>query len=81
MIISLNQRFLWGFLQIVENIIIRLISDNEGSVIARCLCSLFVVCLFVCFKVIVDLQSAFWKMLCLRAALKKTMVNYISLES
>ena len=38
------------------------------------------ICLF---KVTVDLQSAFWKMLCLRAALKKTMVNYryILLES
>ena len=33
------------------------------------------------FKVTVDLQSAFRKMLCLRAVLKKTMVNYISLES
>ena len=33
------------------------------------------------FKVTVDLQSAFRKMLCLRAALEKTMVNYISLES
>ena len=33
------------------------------------------------FKVTVDLQSAFRKMLCLRAALKNTMVNYISLES
>ena len=33
------------------------------------------------FKVTVDLQSAFRKMLCLRTALKKTMVNYISLES
>ena len=32
-------------------------------------------------KVTVDLQRAFRKMLCLRAALKKTMVNYISLES
>ena len=32
-------------------------------------------------KVTVDLQSAFRKMLCLRAALEKTMVNYISLES
>ena len=31
-IISLNQRFL----QMVENIIIRLISDNKGSVITRC---------------------------------------------
>ena len=40
-IISLNQRFL----QIVENIIIRLISDNKGSVITRCLCALSVVCL------------------------------------
>ena len=33
-IISLNQRFL----QIVENIIIRLISDNKGIVITRCKC-------------------------------------------
>ena len=32
-------------------------------------------------KVTVDLQSAFRKMLCLRHALEKTMVNYISLES
>ena len=40
-IISLNQRFL----QIVENIFIRLISDNKGSVITRCLCALSVVCL------------------------------------
>ena len=32
-------------------------------------------------KVTVDLQSAFQKMLCLRAALEKTMINYISLES
>ena len=32
-------------------------------------------------KVTVDLQSAFRKMLCVRAVLKKTMVNYISLES
>ena len=31
-IISLNQRFL----QIVENIIMRLISENKGSVITRC---------------------------------------------
>ena len=28
------------FLQTVENIIIRLISDNKGSVITRCLCAL-----------------------------------------
>ena len=40
-IISLNQRFL----QIVENIIIRLIGDNKGSVITRCLGALSVVCL------------------------------------
>ena len=33
------------------------------------------------FKTTIDLQSAFRKKLCLRAALKKTMVNYISLES
>ena len=33
------------------------------------------------FKVAVDLQRTFRKMLCLRAALEKTMVNYISLES
>ena len=32
-------------------------------------------------KVTVDLQSAFRKMLCLRAALKKTIENYISMES
>ena len=32
-------------------------------------------------KVIVDLQGAFRKVLCLRAALKKTTVNYVSLES
>ena len=32
-------------------------------------------------KVTVDLQSAFRKMLCVNAVLKKTMVNYISLES
>ena len=35
-IISFNHRFL----QKVENIIIRLISDNKGSVITRCLCAL-----------------------------------------
>ena len=40
-IISLNQRFL----QIVENSVIGLISDNKGSVITRCLCALSVVCL------------------------------------
>ena len=40
-VIGLNQRFL----QIIENIIIRLISDNKGSVITRCLCALSVVCL------------------------------------
>ena len=34
-----------------------------------------------CVKVTADLQSAFRKMLCLRAASKKPMVNYISLES
>ena len=40
-----NQRFL----QMVENIIIRLISDNKGSVITttRCLCALSIVCLLV----------------------------------
>ena len=40
-IMSLNQRFL----QMVENIIIRLISDNTGSVITGCLWALSVVCL------------------------------------
>ena len=39
--VIINQRFL----QIVENIIIRLISDNKGSVITRCLCALSIVCL------------------------------------
>ena len=39
--VIINQRFL----QIVENIIIRLISDNKGRVITRCLCALSVVCL------------------------------------
>ena len=33
------------FLQIIENIIIRLISDNKGSVITRSLCALSIVCL------------------------------------
>ena len=32
-------------------------------------------------KVTVALQSAFRKMLCLRAALTETMANYVSLES
>ena len=39
--VIINQRFL----QIVENIIIWLISDNKGSVITRCLCALSIVCL------------------------------------
>ena len=39
--VIINQRFL----QIAENIIIRLISDNKGSVITRCLCALSIVCL------------------------------------
>ena len=34
--VIINRRFL----QIVENIIIRLMSDNKGSVITRCLCAL-----------------------------------------
>ena len=38
----INQRFL----QIVESIIIRLISDNKGGVITRCLCALSIVCVF-----------------------------------
>ena len=39
--VIINQRFL----QIFKNIIIRLISDNEGSVITRCVCALPIVCL------------------------------------
>ena len=50
-------------------------------VVSRIARKLQVKCVHLSIKVTVDLQSAFWKMLCLRGTLKKTTVNYVSLES